>query len=171
MANPLDHSTRRITVAPPEPSKTDPAANRGGSRGISQFGSDRRPHTSGVDPVHNFPGLSTRTAITETVCGITVPARTTKFAPSGRAPGRHFGIAKFGGFKNAGSPSGAPPSTHSAIRTISSWLNEKSFVNSPNPFAAGQGGICRTKTASLIATAHGFTAEKLPKAIGAMPPA
>src|SRR6185295_13499108 len=56
---------------------------------------------------------------------------------------------------SVGSPSGAPPSTQSAIRESSSCVSPRSFLKRPKPLTAFQGGIRRVSTSSLIATAHG----------------
>ena len=60
-----------------------------------------------------------------------------------------------GGGATAGSPSGAPRSTHAAIVAISDSLSDRSLLKWPYCGSANHGGIALVTTACLIAFAHG----------------
>ena len=64
-----------------------------------------------------------------------------------------------GGGASAGSPMGAPASTHATIVPISSSVSETSFLNSwiPTFRSTCQGGISRVDTFSRMTGAHGRT--------------
>src|SRR5437762_3807403 len=65
-------------------------------------------------------------------------------------------------------PSGAPPSTHAAIKSISACFRLTSFAYLPTAGSAPHGGIWRDWTFSLIARAHGRASSYVSSDIGAI---
>lgn len=131
---------------------------------VNQTNGTTRPSPNSAQ---DFPAPTPRTANTVKAPANRPSNRTTR--PAGRAAARQTGTANVGR-KYTASPSGAPPSAHSASRLISSCGIEMSFANEPNPFAAGHGGIFRCSTSSFIATAHGRASAYVRNENGATPP-
>src|SRR6516165_8730483 len=61
------------------------------------------------------------------------------------------------GGASLGLPSGAPPSAHFEIVSISLWFSARSLAKWPTFGSANHGGILRVTTASFMALAHGRT--------------
>ena len=72
--------------------------------------------------------------------------------------------------RSAGSPRGAPASTHCAIVSISCSVSRASSLKVPKFGSGNQGGILRVTTLSLMARAHGRTSSYDRSGIGATSP-